>query len=317
MAQQTGAGAKLVLGYETAFKTISTSGFVLPINSSGIKSSRNLNSAATLRGNANPVEPFDGNISVAGSVVVPVDSIAFWYWLKAAFGTPTTTGAGPYVHTFKAGTARPFVTIEHQFTELSTAKYFQYTGCKVGGMSFSAGDDGELVATFDIVGAVETIASASFHGAAVAQSLGRLKNSHLALTEGGSTLANGKMVDAKIGFGLDTGQYVIGGGGVLGSLPDGIMDVSGNLNLLFENTTMIEKANASTESALILTFTDSATSALEITFPEIKYSRNSPGIEGPQGIAVALPWGGYYDNNADTTSVKVVLTNSVAHAGGI
>jgi len=317
MAQQTGAGAKLVLGYESAFKTIATAGFVLPINSSGIKSSRNQNSAATIRGNANPVEPFDGNISVGGSVVVPVDSIAFWYWLKAAFGIPTTTGVGPYVHTFKGGTARPFVTIEHQFTELGTAQYFQYTGCKVGGMSFSAGDDGELLATFDIVGAVETLSAASFHALAAAQTLGRLKNSHLALTEGGSTLANAKLVDAKIGFGLDTSNYVIGGAGVLGSLPDTLMDVSGNLTTLFENTTLLTKAIASTESALVLTFTDSATSALSITFPEVKYARNSPGIEGPQGIAIALPWNGYYDNNADTTSVKVVLTNSVAHAGGL
>jgi len=241
MTQATGAASKVLLGFESAFKTIATDGFVVPVNNSTLKGSKNQNSAATITGNLNPVEPFDGNLAVAGQITVPVDSIAFWYWLRAALGAPTTTGSGPYIHTYKAGTTRESITIEHQFLDLGTAKYFQYTGCKISGMSFSAGDDGELVANFDIVGAEESIETSSFDASPTTLSLGRLKNTHLALTEGGGAMSNAKLVDVNINFNLDTSNYVIGGGGVLGSLPDGIYSVAGNLNALFEDTTLLEK----------------------------------------------------------------------------
>ena len=307
--------ASVLIGVESAFKTIATDGFVVPVNSSSVKGSKNQNSAATIRGNLNPVEPFDGNWSVGGQVVVPVDSLAFWYWLRLAFGNPTTSGASsPYTHVYKAGTARPSFTIEHQFTELATDKFFQYTGCKISGMSISAGDDGELIATFDVVGAVETIASSSFDSTPTTLTLTRLKNTHLSLKEGGSAISNAKMVDFNINFNLDTNQYVIGGGGVLGSLPDGIMSVSGNLNALFEDTTILTKAIAGTESSLELTFTGSASSTLIIDFNEVKYTPNSPGIEGPQGISISMPFNAYYDNDASETSVLVTLINTDAHA---
>lgn len=314
MTQQTGAGASVLIGFETTFKTAATDGFIMPINSSTVKGSRNQNSAATIRGSLNPVEPFDGNTSVGGQIVVPVDSIAFWYWLKAVFGSPTTTGTSPYAHEFKAGNTRPSLTIEHQFTELGTSKYFQYTGCKVSGMSLSAGDDGELIATLDVVGAKETIASSSFDASPTTISLARLKNNQLTLTEGGSTLSNAKLVDININFNCDTSQYVIGGGGELGSIPDGVMAVSGNLNTLFEDTTLLEKATDSTESALVLTFANGASSILVINFPELKYSLNSPGIDGPQGLAVALPFNAYYDDATEATSVVATVTNTEEHA---
>jgi len=307
--------ASVMIGIESAFKTIATDGFIMPVNSSGVKGSKNQTSPATIRGNLNPVEPFDGNWSVGGQIVVPVDSIAFWYWLQLAFGTPVTTGASsPYTHTYKAGNGRPSFTLEHRFTELGTAKYFQYTGCKISSMSISAGSDGELIATFDVIGAVETIASTSFDASPTTLSLARLKNSHLTLKEGGSAIANAKMVDFNINFNLDTRNYVIAGGGVLGSLPDGVYSVTGNMNALFEDTALLAKAIAGTESSIELTFTGAATSILVIDFNELKYSPNSPGIDGPQGIAISLPFSAYYDNDASATSVLVTLTNAEAHA---
>lgn len=314
MSHQTGAGASVLIGIESAFDTIATAGFVMPVNSCTVRGSKNQTTPATIRGDFNPAEPFDGNESVSGQVVVPVDSIAFWYWLQVAFGDPTTAGTGPYTHTYKAGTTRSSFTLEHQFTELGTAKYFQYTGCKISGMSMSAGGDGELIATLDIVGAQETIATSSFDASPTSLTLGVLKNSHLAMTEGGSTISNATSIDFNVNFNLDASNYVIGGGGVLGSLPDGVYSVTGNLSTLFEDTTLLEKGINGTESAIVMTFTNGSTSILEITFPELKYTQNSPGIEGPQGILVSLPFAGFYDDNADATSVKMVITNSEAHA---
>ena len=38
-----------------------------------------------------------------GDVVVPIDAEAFGFWLKAAFGEPTTSGTGPWTHEFRSG----------------------------------------------------------------------------------------------------------------------------------------------------------------------------------------------------------------------
>jgi Asp-tRNA(Asn)/Glu-tRNA(Gln) amidotransferase A subunit family amidase len=40
--------------------------------------------------------------SADGDVVVPLDAVAFGFWLKAAFGDPTTTSSGPYTHDVRA-----------------------------------------------------------------------------------------------------------------------------------------------------------------------------------------------------------------------
>ena len=314
MAHQTGAGAQVVIGFQDDIDTIATDGFVVAINNSSLVASRSQNTPKTIRGDLNPVEPFTGNLSASGSITVPVDSIQFWYLLKAAFGDPTTAGSDPYTHTYKAGGTRPYLTVEHQFTELGTAKYFRYRGVKVNTVSFSMGDDGELTAKFDLVAANRTIESSAFDATPTTLGFARLQNNQLALEEGGSTISNAKMVSLDINFNCDTSNYVIGGGGILGSIPDGVMTVSGKLDTLFEDTTLLAKAIAETESSLKATFTGSSSSILDITLPEIKYAQNDPGIDGPQGLAVSLNYAAYYTNSSEATSVQMVLTNGEAHS---
>lgn len=314
MGHQTGAGAAVMIGFQSDINTIATEGFILAVNSCGVKASRNQNPAGTIRNNLNPSEPFDGNATVAGAMAVPVDSIQTWYILKALLGDPATSGIDPYDHEFKAGNTRPYITIEDQFTELGTSKYFQYIGCKINSMSMSLGSDGELIATLNIVGSSRTIATSSFDSSPTTLGFSRLKNNQLSMKEGGSTISNATLADLTISFNCDTTKYVIGGGGTLGSIPDGVMSVTGNLTTLFEDTTLLEKAANSTESSLEWTLTDSASSILVIKFPELKYTQNDPGIDGPQGLLVSLPFSAYYEDATEATSVVATLTNEEAHA---
>lgn len=315
MAQQTGAGSKVVIGFQDDIDTTATDGFVLAINSSSLNATRNQNTANTIRGNLNPVEPFDGNLSASGSIVVPVDSMQFWYMLKAAFGDPATSGSSsPYTHVFKAGNARGFLTVEHQFLELATPQYFRYTGVKINSMSLSMGEDGELVATFDVVAANRTIATSAFDSTPTSLGLSRLKNNQMTLKEGGATISNAKLVDLTVNFNCDTDQYVIGGGGILGSIPDGVMAVSGKIDALFEDVSLLNKAVNSTESSMEATFTGGTSSILKILLPELKYTPADPGIDGPKGLAVSLNYAAYYTDATEETSVQITLINTEAHA---
>lgn len=315
MTQQTGAGSKVVIGFQPDIDTVATDGFVLAINTSSLSASRNQNTARTIRGNLNPVEPFDGNLSASGSIVVPVDSRQFWYMLKAAFGDPVTTGTGPYNHVFKAGNDRSFLTVEHQFLELGTPQYFRYVGVKINSMSISSmGADGELVASFDVVAANRSIETSAFDSSPTTLGFARLQNNQMTLKEGGSAISNVKLVDLSVNFNCDTSNYVIGGGGILGSVPDGVMSVSGKIDALFEDVSLLTKAVNSTETSLEGTFTGSSASMFKILMPEVKYTQADPSIDGPQGLTVGLNYAAYYTDATEGTSVQMTLTNSEAHA---
>lgn len=312
MAHQKGSTVDLLIGYETTFGTAPAAGYTTNVNSFGVKANQAKNAAVTLTGTRNPPQPFDGNVNVAGPVVVPIDSGIMPYWCAAMFGDPTSTGADPYVHEFKIADSMPSIALEPAFTDLATAKYNQFVGCKVASFSMDVGGDGELVANLDIVGSNDSLENSSFDGTPTAVTLARIDNFECAMTEGGGALANATALSINIDFGLDLDNYVIGGSGILGSIPEGIVVVSGNIKTLFEDTTLLDKALASTESAIKLTATASASSVFEIEIQELQYERNSVDVPGPMGLIVDLNFQGYYTDGSEASAVVMRVTNAVA-----
>ncbi len=315
MAHQKGANVELLLGYEdVAFKTAATAGFNVPVNSFSVIGNQALNGVATLTGSRNPAAPYVGNKTVTGTIAVPADSIAMWYWFKAMFDDPVTTGIDPYVHEYKIPSAMPSMTLETAFTDLATDKFQRFVGCKVSGWSITAGGDAELVSTIDIVGALDSLETSAFDAAPTAVTIGRVNNFSAALTEGGGALSNATELSLKVDFGIDSDQYVIGSSGVIGSLPEGICAVSGNIKTLFEDDSLLTKAMNDTETSLKLTITESASSIFEIELQELLYERNSIDIPGPAGLLVDLNFQGFYTNGSEESAIVARLTNSEAHA---
>jgi hypothetical protein len=312
MTQAKGSATQLILGFEATFGTDATAGFVMPFNTSGLNQSRNIITPATITGNRNPSEPFQGNKIVEGPIVVPLDSDAYWYWLKAMFGDPSTSGTGPYVHEFKVPTSQSPLTIEHQFTDIT--QYAKYNGCKISGWSMELGGDGELVSTFEIIGQKETFSGSAFDASPTSLTLRRLKNFQATLEEGGASFATATAVSFNVNMGLDRDQYSIAGGGEVGDLPEGNIEITGNLTALFEDLTLLNKAKNATESSLEIIVTIDANYKISILFPEIQYGENSPEINTPGGIVVDLPFNAYYTDASEATSLEVNLTNQDAHA---
>lgn len=313
--QASGALSKLLLGFESIFGTAPADGFVMPVVSSTLKQTRNKKENPLLRSDYNSSKPIGGRWSVAGQVTVLLDSIALWYWMKAAFNTITTTGSGTYAHEFKMTgiTARGSLSIEHQYLDLATPQYFLYTGCKIAGFSFAQGDEGEHLVVFDIVGCKETTGAVSFDASPTSVSYYALDETHSSITEGGSPLANSEKVDVSVAFNQDV-KYAIGGLGFPTRIKDGKMSVTGNISAMFDDMTLYTKAVNSTESAIVQTFNAAADRGVVFSYPEIEYTPNSPEISGPQGIAVNLPWQGFYDDGAAASSIVCTITNAEAHA---
>lgn len=312
MTQQKGVNAKLLLGFENmAYGTVAADGFLMPFNSCGVVASRAQNSPTTLTGTRNTVTPFAGNFNVAGPIVVPADSDAMAYWLYAMFGNPGTTGSDPYIHEFKVGSSMPSFSLEKIFEDLAANVYERLVGCKISTFSIIVGGDGELIMNMDILGANMTEETATFDGSPATISLDRINNFHAALTEGESPISNATEVALNVDFGLDADNYLIGGGGIRGDIPEGLVTVTGNLKTIFEDKTLLEKALNEDESGLKITLTASASSILEFEIQELKYSVNGIPVDGPQGLIVSLDYVGYYKDASEASNIVARVTNKV------
>ena len=318
MADPVARGYKTqcLMDYESVFGTLpdagDRAGVILPINSFGLNVSRNKNSAQTLTGRRDPVEPFDGNTEVTGDVVVPVDVTAFGYWLKLLLGAPTTTGSGaPYTHVFKVSDTTPSGIVQCTYGTATTS-YGLFSGVKCSSMSMTVGGDEELTATFSLAGRDATYSTTDYDSNASLVTLKRLNNFQATLKKDSVAFATCTQVDFTIDNGLDTSIRTIGGQGMVYDIPEGIMSVTGTMNCLFTDTTLLAAAKASTEMALELAIAIDASNSLTFKFPEVQLQYQGPTVDGPTGIMAEFPFVAYFSNSADDSVVVATLVNSTA-----
>ena len=136
------------------------------------------------------------------------------------------------------------------------------------------------------------------------------------IQEGGSDIACLTAVDLSIENNLDGGNFVLGGGGIRRSIPEGKVRVSGQITALFESMALYTKALQKTETSLKLTYrngTGAGTAGneeMEIYVPELVISKDTPIVEGPQGILYRGPFEAYYNDGADASSIKITIKNA-------
>ena len=313
MSRAKGINSKLALGYETTYgqtPAAPTVGYNMPFNQSRIAIKQNLIDSTTIHGRRDQVQPAIGNIDVLGSVVVPIDQVGFGFWLRAMFGNPVTTGTGdPYTHVFKVMGNQPSLVLEQQYPDIPA--YEMFNGCKVSKFSFTYGGDNELTANIDILGAKRTVAAAPFAASLTDISLLKFSNFQGTIEEGGSPLGIVTEASLSADFGLDANTYAIGGGGCRTGLPEGTLQVFGTIKAFFENTLLLNKAIANTESSLKFKFT-SGIHSLEFFLEEVIFQQTSPGIENDKGITINLPFKAFYENGTGGSAIVATLINSQA-----
>lgn len=312
-----GAKTKTFIAFESTYgekpSDAATASVDVYFNTNGVAASQNTTSPSTIRGNRNPVEPIMGNIDVNGDIVVPVDYSAFGYWLKAMFGNPTTTSvndkAGFYQHVFKVGDYQPSFTLEKAFPGIG--QYLQYSGCKASKLSISVGGDGELTATISVMGAKETVVSETMATTPIVPDFQRAKNFQSSIKIGNEIEAKGTSFSMDIDAGLDGDSYCIGSNGYRTAVCEGILSCSGTLEAYFADAKYISLADTNAETSAEVTLA-AGDYSLSVKFPEIKFARTSPSIDGPTGIKQSLSYNAYYDNSAEESAVVVTLVNETA-----
>ena len=157
MARAQGARAQMALAFETTYGTPPVGGFTkMPFASTSLGAEQPLLNSELLGYGRDPLAPIKDAVTADGDVVVPLDAEAFGFWLKAAFGDPTTTGTGPWTHEFQSGAwTLPSMSIETGMPEVP--RYAMYSGCVLDQINWQMQRSGLLTATARLVAQGETV----------------------------------------------------------------------------------------------------------------------------------------------------------------
>jgi len=165
MARAQGARAQMALAFETVYGTPPVGGFTkMPFASATLGAEQPLLNSELLGYGRDQLAPIKDAVTADGDVVVPLDAEAFGFWLKAAFGTPTTTGAeAPYTHEFQSGSwTLPSMSIETGMPEVP--RYAMYSGCVLDQITWQLQRSGLLTATVRLVAQGETVGTTTSAG---------------------------------------------------------------------------------------------------------------------------------------------------------
>lgn len=318
MSMAKGKQAQLIYDEETVFGA--TPGVpaakVLPILSSGVTTKRELFKSNIIRSTRNATKPKRGKIDISGSISTELNPFMGTILKHLVGNSVVTTGAGPYVHTGKVGALPIGLTMEDGYSDLG--HYILRNGNKFNKGSFEFNSDGVIPFALDILGASRTINAASFDATPLDLGHDPFEGAEMSIAEGGVSIAYVEQVKIDIENNLDGGVYVIGGGGKRREIPEGATLVSGTLTALFESVALLNKAIAYTESSLKITLSrgdglgSAGNESLELFVPELIFEENDPGIPGPEGVKIELPFAAYYENAAAATSFQWILKNSQA-----
>ena len=198
MARAQGARAQMALAFETTYGTPPVGGFTkMPFASTTLGAEQPLLNSELLGYGREPLAPIKDAVTADGDVVVPFDAEAFGFWLKAAFGAPTTTGTGPWTHEFQSGGwTLPSMSIETGMPEVP--RYAMYSGCVLDQITWQMQRSGLLTATARLVAQGETVGTTTSAGTPAALELKRFGHFNGAITRNGSALGN--VVSAEITY---------------------------------------------------------------------------------------------------------------------
>ncbi len=311
MPQLQGSSVEAVIGFETAYGVPDTTGFKISFApTSNASTTQAINSSSVINGNASPSQPFLGFKDGVVSFTVPVDDKAFSYWLKGLFGSPTTTGASPYTHTYKVDTTIPSMFIEINHTDASGGLFYMTSGIGLNTLSFSLGGDGELLATIEGIAKDTAKTTATAVTTLITDVTDGIKFGQF--TAGITGITKAKTFDLNYSNNIDSDTYVIDGTGSRGGIPKGIADIGGSFTALFEDDTLFATSRAFDDVALDVTLT-SGTSVLKFDMEENKFDAVSNSeISSPSGLQASINFQSFYSSGANATALQVELTNDIA-----
>ncbi|MEC3862343.1 phage tail tube protein [Mesobacterium sp. TK19101] len=310
MARAQGARSQLAAAFETTYGTAPASGFMqMPFASASLGAEQPLLASELLGYGRDPLAPIKDAVTADGDITVPLDAEAFGFWLKAAFGAPTTTGTTNKTHTFKSGSwSLPSMAIEVAMPEIP--RFAIYTGCVLDQLSIAMQRSGLLTADVKLVAQGESVATATAAGTPTAYALQRFGHFNGAIKRNGAALGNIVSADLTYANNVERIETIRNDGRIDGADPS-IAALTGKIDVRFADTTLMDQALNGTAASLEFSWVISANVSLTITAHAVYLPRPRVEIQGPQGIQASFDWQAAYDSVAGQMCT-VVLKNQVS-----
>jgi hypothetical protein len=240
---------------------------------------------------------------------LPNTDIAVFF--KHAFGAVSTSGAGPYVHTFTPGdlTGDSLTIQVGRPASTGTVHPFTYAGCKIATWEISASVGDIAMLNFSVLGMTETTATA-LASASYDSTWEPFVFTEASLTIAGS--AAGTVKDLTLsGDNALTLRHRLGSATSKEPLEIGLRTYEGTITTDFDALTHYDLFVAGTEAALVATF-DNGTETLVVTC-NIQFVGETPELSGFDLLEQNLPFR-MISSTSDAAAITAVLTNSEASA---
>lgn len=306
-----GADGQIGWKSESTVGTAVTVDTFLPIRSENIKQNIEYLDTQTISARKVLRLTKQGRKSIEGSVTTELPNTDIATFLKHAFGAVSTTGAGPYEHTFTpSDTQGSSLTIQvGRPATTGTVHPFTYAGCKVSQWEISAAVGEIAMLDFSVVGMSETtgdaLASASYDS-----SWEPFVFTEASLTIDGSavgtvrdlTLSGNNAIELRHRLGSATSKE---------PLEIGLRTYEGSVTTDFDDLTHYNLFVNGTETALVATF-DNGTETLVIT-TNVQFVGETPELAGFDLLGQNLPFR-CISSTSDADAITAVLTNSESSA---
>lgn len=308
MARAYGANAQLLGKFETVYGTTPSGNFIkFPFVSSELGSEQGLIASNLLGQGRDPAQPIRDVIKVEGNVVVPVDLRNFGHWLKALLGPPTTTGSGPYVHEYISGAATlPSLSLEVGMPDIPA--YFTNMGVRLNSMQLTFARSGAADATLNAIAQGETRAAVSGGGVPTVAALTRFNQFQGSVKKDGVQLGNVTGAQLTYSNNLERIETIRSDGKIDGADPT-IAALTGNIDVRFADTTLIDAATNNTPVELEFGYVIDADRSLIFTAHEVYLPKPKLAISGPGGVQAQFNWQAAKPDASQMLSVT--LTNDV------
>ena len=240
-----------------------------------------------------------GAKKVEGEIAFELSYGAFDDLLEAALFATWATNV------LKAGTTYKSFTMERRFTDV--AQYQVFTGVLVDSMSLNINPNGMVTGSFGLVGMGTSLAGTSLGTPAAAAANSPFDGFGGSLEEGGAAMAAISAITLELQNSLDP-FFAVGSDSAVG-ITAGRCQVSGTVTTAFQNTTLLNKFIAETESSLRVGISDPLGNELEIYLPRIKYSGGDIPAQNEGRILMNMPFTALLDS---VTGTNIQLTRTPA-----
>lgn len=206
-----------------------------------------------------------GARKVSGSVELELPNVSIAALMKHMFGAVTTTGTGPYTHTYTPGPhVGKSLTLQVGITDATdTVQPFTASGVKLGGWSLSC-KVGELaMLSFDWTGK-DVVTATALASASYASGLVPFTFIEGSISVNGTAVASANSVTLSASKNLRDDRHVLGSRYIREQLEDDFFDFTTEISADFDNLTLYNLAPAGTQVASVLKF-DNGTQTLTIT----------------------------------------------------